>query len=177
MKKTALAIFIALTIGSTGILSAKPNLEMGDGAAKLAKMAGEKSPYYRAKKEAFPKDYFLVSQNLPFLVGISLYHPNSDSLKLNKEQLDKIIKLRDKTVPAAAKAAKMIKSVETELAKAILEEKKKPEEIADLVSRISEMRTALTTAHLSCIHDIQQILSDEQYGQLLKLTKPSIPST
>jgi len=166
MKKIAIAVALFLGMGS---LLAKPNLEMGDGAAKLAKMAGEKSLYYRAAKEDFPKDYFLVSQNLPFLVGKSLYSPNSDSLKLSKEQLDKIIKLRDKTVPAAAKAAKEIKALETALAKSILKDKKSPKELETFVSKISKMRSALTLAHLDCIHDIQQILSPEQYAQLLKI--------
>jgi len=166
MKKSALLTSIVLTLGM-GALSAAPNLEVGDGAAKLAKMAGEISPYYRAAKEDFPKDYFLVSQNLPFLVGVSLYHPNSDSLKLDKEQLEKIIKLRDKTVPAAAKVAKEIKALETKLAKEILEEKKAPKELEQLVDEISSLRTALTKAHLECIHDIQQVLSAEQYAQLM----------
>ena len=168
MKKLAILSTVVLTLGM-GALSAAPNLELGDGAAKLAKMAGEKSPYYRAEKEDFPKDYFLVSQNLPFLVGASLYHPMSDSLKLDKTQLDKIIKLRDKTVPAAAKVSKEIKALETSLAKAILEDKKSPKELGELVDKISGMRTALTKAHLECIHDIQQILSAEQYAQLLKV--------
>jgi len=168
MKKVAILSTIVLTLGMSA-LSAAPNLEMGDGAAKLEKMAGEISPYYRAATEDFPKDYFLVSQNLPFLVGASLYHPKSDTLKLDKSQLEEIIKLRDKTVPAAAKVSKEIKALETELAKAILEDKKEPKELGELVDKISGMRTALTKAHLECIHDVQQILSVEQYTQLLKV--------
>ena len=168
MKKSAILTGVILTLGMSA-LSAAPNLEVGDGAAKLAKMAGEISPYYRAAKEDFPKDYFLVSQNLPFLVGASLYHPMSDTLKLDKEQLEAIIKLRDKTVPAAAKVSTEIKALETELAKAILEDKKEPKELGELVDKISGLRTALTKAHLECIHDVQQVLSAEQYANLLKV--------
>ena len=168
MKKLAILSSIILTFGMSAA-SATPNLEVGDEAAKLAQMAGETSPYYRATKEDFPKDYFLVSQNLPFLVGASLYHPMSDSLNLDKKQLEDVIKLRDKTVPAAAKVAKEIKALETELAKTILEDKKNPKELGELVDKISGMRTALTKAHLECIHDVQQVLSAEQYTQLLKI--------
>jgi hypothetical protein len=173
MKKILTTIIAATMLLGMGTLQAKPNLEMGDGAAKLAKMAGEKSPYYRAAKEAYPKDYFLVSQNLPFLVGISLYHPQSDSLKLDKKQLDKIIELRDQTVPAAAKVAKQIKAMEMELAKSILEDKKDPEQLKTLVDKISVMRTDLSKAHLDCIHNIQQVLSAQQYSQLLKIAGSS----
>ncbi len=167
MKKTTV---VFATILSMGTVIAAPNLKMDDlGIAKLTEMAGEKSPYYRASKESFPKDYFLVSQNLPFLVGASLYKPNSDTLKLDEKQLEMIIKLRDKTVPAAANAAKEIKAMETELAKNILQKKKTPEELGALVDKISQTRTALTKAHLECIHDVQQILSSEQYTQLLNV--------
>ena len=47
---------------------------------KLQKITGGKA--LRAKREVFPKDYFLVSQNLPFLVGVALFHPNSDTLNI-----------------------------------------------------------------------------------------------
>jgi len=167
MKKTAVVI---ATILSMGTVIAAPNLKIDNlGVAKLAEMAGEKSPFYRAAKESFPKDYFLVSQNLPFLVGASLYKPNSDTLKLDEKQLELIIKLRDKTVPAAANAAKEIKAMETELAKSVLQDKKALKDLGILVDKIAQARTALTKAHLACIHDVQQILSPDQYTQLLKV--------
>ena len=162
-------IITGLLVALTANITASPNLEKPKGPSKLMKMAGEKSPYYRAQKESFPKDYFLVSHNLPFLVGISLFHPNSDTLKLDKEQLASIVKSKDTTVPVAAKIAKQIKTMELELANAILEEKKTPESLTELVAKISKARTDLTLAHLDCIHNIQQLLSEEQYKQLLVL--------
>ncbi len=172
MKK--LGLITAISVALTGVILANPNMQMGDGAKKLAQMAGEKSPYYRAKKEAFPKDYFLVNQNLPFLVGVSLFHPNSDQLKLSKEQLAKLVEMKNKTVPAAAKVAKEIKALEMQLAKAMIEEGKTPESQFELVDKISKMRTDLTKAHLKCIHDIQKVLTPEQFKTLIKLatTKP-----
>ena len=169
MKKQIM-IVTGLALLLSGNAMANPNLEKNpENVKKLQKMAGEKSPYYRAKREVFPKDYFLVSQNLPFLVGVSLFHPNSDTLKLSKKQLEELIKMKNTTVPAAAKVAKQIKAMELELAKASLEEKKEPKSLAELVDKIAKARADLTKAHLDCIHKIQTILSDEQYATLLKL--------
>ena len=168
---TGLALLLSVNAMADANLKKNP-----DSIKKLQKVAGEKSPYYRAKKEAFPKDYFLVSQNLPFLVGVSLFHPNSDTLKLDKKQLEELIKMKNTTVPSAVKVAKQIKSMELELAKGILEEKKEPKSLYELVEKISKARTDLTKAHLACIHKIQTVLSDEQYATLLKLAS-SKPKT
>jgi len=167
MKKLTLLTTLSLTLATS--LMAEPNMQMGEGAKKLAQMAGEKSPYYRAQKEAFPKDYFMVNQNLPFLVGVSLFHPQSDKLKLSKEQLDQLVKMKNTTVPAAAKVAKEIKALETELAKAMIEEHKEPKTQYELVDKISKLRTDLTKAHLQCIYDIQNVLSPEQFKTLISL--------
>jgi len=167
MKTVALLTTLSLALSS--FLLASPNMQKGEGAKKLAQMAGEKSPYYRAKKEAFPKDYFLINQNLPFLVGVSLFHPQSDQLKLSKEQLDKLVVMKNTTVPAAAKVAKQIKAMELELAKAMIEEHKDPKSQYELVEKIAKLRTDLTKAHLQCIHDIQSVLSPEQFQILIKL--------
>ncbi len=176
-KKILTIAGVALLLSTNAIADA--NLKKNpDNVKKLQQAAGEKSPYYRTKKEAFPKDYFLVSQNLPFLVGVALFHPNSDALKLDKKQLEAIVEIKKTTVPVSVKMAKEIKAMELKLAKAILEEKKDPKSLYELVDKISKARTDLTKAHLSCIHKIQSILSDAQYKVLLKLAAtPANPST
>ncbi len=74
MKKIITITTVAVVFTSSVV--AKPNLQKNpENVKKLTQMAGEKSPFYRAEKEVFPKDYFLVSQNLPFLVGVALFHP------------------------------------------------------------------------------------------------------
>ncbi len=173
MKKQIM-IIAGIALMLSGNVMANANLEKNpESIKKLQKAAGEKSPYYRAKKEVFPKDYFLVSQNLPFLVGISLFHPNSDTLKLDKKQLKAIIEMKNTTVPVSVKIAKQIKMMELDLAKASLDEKKDPKSLNELVEKISQARTNLTKAHLACIHSIQKILTDEQYATLLKLASNS----
>ena len=167
MKKLTLITTLSLTLATS--LIAEPNMQKGEGAKKLAQMAGEKSPYYRAKKEVFPKDYFMVNQNLPFLVGVSLFHPESKKLNLSKEQLDQLVKMKNSTVPAAAKVAKEIKSMELQLAKAMIKEHQEPKSQFELVEKIAKLRTNLTKAHLQCIYDIQKVLSPEQFKTLMSL--------
>jgi hypothetical protein len=167
MRKTVVATLAVALISS---LMAKPNLEMNpENLKKLAQMAGEKSPYYRAEKENFPKDYFLVSQNLPFLVGAALFHPESDKLKLTKEQLDKLVNMKKTIVPVSAKMAKRVKALELELAKNILEKNVTPESQAKLVDEIAKLKADMTKAHLSCIDTVKKLLSPEQFKTLLEL--------
>jgi len=168
MKKIASITALALIFSTT--LIAQSNLEKNpEGMKKLAQMAGDKSPYYRAKKEAFPKDYFLVSQNLPFLVGTALFHPQSDRLKLTKEQLDKFVEMKKTIVPVSAKMAKEVKTMELALAKAILEENKTPDSQAELVDKIAKTKADITKAHLKCIDTVKHLLSPEQFTILLEL--------
>ena len=175
MKKITLLTTLTLTLATS--LFAQSNMQMGEGAKKLAQMAGEKSPYYRASKEAFPKDYFMVNQNLPFLVGVSLFHPDSEKLKLSKVQLDKLVKMKNSTVPAAAKVAKEIKTMELELAQAMIKEHKEPKSQYALVEKISKLRTDLTKAHLDCIYKIQEVLSPEQFKTLISLASQKAKAT
>ena len=168
--KNKMMITAALLMGLTTLGMAKSNIEKSpEGMKKLAAMSGEMSPYYRVKKEDFPKDYFLVSQNLPFLVGTALFHPKSDTLGLSKEQLAKLVEMKKTIVPVSAKMAKKVKEMEIELAKAIVIDRKDPKMQKALVGKIAEVKENMTMAHLDCIHTVQNILSKEQFETLLKL--------
>ncbi len=159
-----------VTIALTSSLIAKPNMEKSpEGMKKLAAMAGEVGPYFRGAKEVFPKDYFLVDRNLPFLVGAALFHPQSDTLNLKPEQLKKLGQMKKTIVPVSAKLAKEVKAMELELAKEIVVDKKSPESLNELIDKIAKAKADMTKAHLSCIHDVQQLLSPEQFETLIKL--------
>ncbi|MCF6245094.1 MAG: hypothetical protein L3J43_08650 [Sulfurovum sp.] len=167
-KQIIMTAVLVMGLSTAGM--AKANMQKNpEGMKKLASMAGEMSPYYRAKKEVFPKDYFLVSQNLPFLVGTALFHPNSDTLNLSKEQLAKLAEMKKTIVPVSAKLAKEVKSMELELAKAVVDERKDPQTQKALVEKIAEVKEKMTMAHLDCIHTVQNLLSKEQFETLLKL--------
>jgi hypothetical protein len=149
---------------------AEPNLKKDpNGAKKLSQMAGEKSIYYRNQKEVFPKDYFLVSQNLPFLVGTALFNPQSSRLKLSKEQLDKLIEMKKNIVPVSAKIAKDVKLMELKLAKAILDENKTAQSQSSLIDDIAKTKAKMTKEHLKCITTVKSLLSKEQFKILLEL--------
>jgi len=168
--KNTIVITVALIMGLTTLGMAKANIEKSpEGMKKLASMAGEMSPYYRVAKENFPKDYFLVSQNLPFLVGTALFHPNSDTLNLSTTQLEKLIEMKKTVVPVSAKLAKEVKAMELELAKAVVIDRKDPKMQKGLVEKIAEVKEKMTMAHLDCIHTVQNLLSQEQFKTLLKL--------
>ncbi len=167
-KNLLLAAALSVAVATQGV--AKPNAQKDPEAfQKLMKMGGETSPYYRAQKEDFLKDYFLVSQNLPFLVGTALYHPEGDTLKLTSEQLSKLQNMAKTIVPVSAKMAKEIKTMELQLAKAVLEEGKDPKSVEELVKKIADAKEKMTMAHLDCIHTVQKLLSKEQFATLLKL--------
>jgi len=167
-KKIIVTTLLSVVLSST--LMAKPNMEKTpEGMQKLAKMAGDMGPYFRGKKEIFPKDYFLVSQNLPYLVGTALFHPKSDTLKLSKEQLAKFVNMKKTIVPVSAKLAKEVKALELELAKGSVIENKNPKSLHDLVDKIAAIKSDMTKAHLDCIHTVQGLLSAEQFNTLIKL--------
>ena len=156
MKK---AIALSLVLGLVTGLMAKPNVPMGDMKAKMAKMAGESSPFNH--NENFPKDYFLIPKNLPFLVGLTLHHPMSSTLGLSKEQIEKIAKIKKDTVPEVLKSAKEIKTLELKLVEMIRNEAPVTE-LDTTVDKIAAMKAALTKKHLRCIKAVRAVLSKEQ---------------
>jgi len=169
MRKNILLSTLA-SIAFSSLLMAQPNMQKSpEGMKKLSTMAGELSPYFRGKKESFPKDYFLVSKNLPYLVGVALFHPHSDTLNLSKEQLDKLVEMKKTIVPVSAKLAKEVKTLELKLANAIVVEKQDPTTLHPLVEKIASIKVKMTNAHLACIHTVQGLLSAEQFDRLIQL--------
>ena len=160
-------ILAGLSVGVASSLMAKPNVPMGNFKAKLAAVAGAPGMFVTGK-EIFPKDYFLIPKNLPFLAGLTLHHPQSSTLGLSKKQIEAIQKIAKATVPKVLKKAKDIKMLELKLAQNIAIDTNTPESQYEIVDAISKLRTDLTKAHLKCIHDVRAILTKEQYQKLLK---------
>jgi hypothetical protein len=78
-------IFSIITFSFSSVSAEEPNKKQAEFKAKLLKMAGSLGPFARA--EDFPKSYFLLPQNLPFMVGLTLHHPKSKTLKLTEKQI------------------------------------------------------------------------------------------
>ena len=135
--------------------------------AQLNVAATAKGPY--AAYDRWPKDYFLIPQNLPFMVGLSLYHPGNAALELSQKQKTAVHAIRNRTVPAVLVMADAIKKKELELAEKLVVQKRNPENLYELVDEIAVMRANLTKAHMACIYDVQNVLNEKQYAALLKV--------
>ncbi|PIF04331.1 MAG: hypothetical protein CSA86_02165 [Arcobacter sp.] len=164
MKKTLFVIALLVGLVSQGFT--QPVVPKGDFSKKLKKASGEPGKFV-VGKDNFPKSYFLVHKNLPFLAGLSLHHPKSSSLGLSKKQIDAILEIKKRTVPAVIKAAKKIKKLELQLAQNIAIESNSAKSQYQLVEEIGQLRTQLTKAHLQCINEVRAVLSKEQYKILL----------
>jgi len=165
MNKKAIILGFSLVISTA--LMAEANVPRGDFSTKLNKMAGEQGKFYRGK-ENFPKDYFLVPNNLPFLAGLSLHHPMSSNLNLSDEQIKAIQEIKKRTVPPVVKASQDIKTLELKLAQNIAIDTNTAESQYETVDAIGELRVGLTKAHLQCIKDVRAVLDKKQYKELLK---------
>lgn len=163
MRKLFFSLVAATALVST--ISAEPNVSIGEHKAKLQKAAGKIGKF--ARSEIFPKDYFLVHQNLPFLAGLSLHHPKSSRLGLSQKQIDAIMEIKKRTVPEVLKVSKKIKKMELELAENIAVESNSAESQYALVDKIGKLRIELTKAHLICINEVRAVLGEEQYEKLL----------
>lgn len=165
--KTTLAILsCSLVLSSTLAADATLPPPIQD-VVKMEKMAGPAGPF--TTKENFPKDYFLMPKNLPYLVGMTLYDSSSANLNLSKEQIEAILKIKDELMSKAAKKALVIKNLELEMMKEVsfkLNSKKATELYSD-VDEIAKLRAELTKIHLDCIEKVKAVLTPEQFEEML----------
>ncbi|MGE0739624.1 hypothetical protein [Sulfurimonas sp.] len=134
---------------------------------KMEKLAGPAGPF--TTKENFPKDYFLMPKNLPYLVGMTLYDNSSANLKLSKEQIDAILKIKENLMSKAVDKALVIKKLELEMMQQISFKHKGPK-AADFypkVDEIAKLRAELTKIHLDCIEKVKAVLTPEQFEEML----------
>ncbi len=134
---------------------------------KMEKLAGPAGPF--TTKENFPKDYFLMPKNLPYLVGMTLYDNSSANLKLSKEQINAILKIKENLMSKAVDKALVIKKLELEMMQQISFKHKGPK-AADFypkVDEIAKLRAELTKIHLDCIEKVKAVLTPEQFEEML----------
>jgi len=165
-KITTLLLSVSLFIVTSAI--AEPNLPppIAD-VVKMEKIAGDPGPF--VAKEDFPKGYLLITKNLPFLVGLSLYNSNSSNLELSQKQLDALLNIKKNIMPKMAKTATKIKTLELEIVNdiALKYNDVKAEAFFDKVDEIAKLRAELTKSHLRCITKVKGILTAQQYEELL----------
>lgn len=162
------ALFLTASIFFATSAVAEPTLPppIAD-VVKMEKLAGDSGPF--TVKDNFPKDYLLIPKNLPFLVGLSLYNPNSSNLELSKKQINALLNIKKTVMPNMAKIAIKVKKLELEIVEELTlkHNNVKAEIFYDRVDEIAKLRTELTKAHLGCIVKVKAILTDEQYETLL----------
>ncbi len=157
---------ITLALGLITALIADANIPIDKKAmkAKITKIAGETSKFN--KNENFPKDYFLISKNLPWAIGLTLHHPESSTLGLSKEQISKLVTMKKEKKPSIIKLAKEIKTMELSLLSLLeTDEGSKTEmskEMSKLVDDIAKKKATLTKSHLQCVIEVQNLLTKEQ---------------
>ncbi|MDD5156891.1 hypothetical protein [Sulfurimonas sp.] len=134
---------------------------------KMEKMAGPAGAF--TTKESFPKDYFLMPKNLPYLVGMTLYDNSSAKLNLSKEQIDAILKIKEELLSKATEKALIIKKLELAMMQEIgLKYKsKKIKELYPTVDKIAKLRAELTKMHLVCIEKVKAVLTPAQFEEML----------
>lgn len=157
-------VTVSLALGLATALMAKPNIPNTEMKAKISEIAGKKGVF--APHEKFPKDYFLISKNLPFSVGLTLHHPESSTLELTKEQIAKIQEIKGTTIPVVIKSAKEIKALELALSDKMVKGAKASDMGAE-VDKIATMKATLTKAHLKCIESVREVLTEKQRKTLL----------
>lgn len=168
MKKTFLALIILFA--STNVIAAEQQFTAKQHMQQLKAAATQKGPY--AAYDRWPKDYFLIPQNLPFMVGLSLYKPGHESIGYTEQQQAEIHKIRSATVPPVLELANKVKAMELDLANKLVIEKVPPRDLYHLVDEIAALRAKLTKAHLDCIYSVQQVIKDDaQYARLVKQAK------
>lgn len=134
---------------------------------KMEKMAGPAGAF--TTKENFPKDYFLMPKNLPYLVGMTLYDNSSAKLNLSKEQIEAILKIKEELLSNATKKALVIKKLELDMMQEVgLKYKsKKATELYSAVDKIAKLRAELTKTHLICIEKVKAVLTPAQFQEML----------
>jgi hypothetical protein len=165
--KTITAIASCAVLFATTAI-AKPNLPPpAEEFAKVEKKAGPAGAF--VAKENFPKDYFLMPKNLPYLVGLSLYDPSSSNLNLSKEQLEAILKIKKELMTKAIDKALVVKKLELEVTQKISFQHESPKatELYPTIDEIAKLRAELTKIHLDCIEKVKAVLTKEQYEELL----------
>lgn len=166
IKTIAAITTCTIMLATTAI--AKPNLPPpAEEFAKVEKMAGPAGAF--TTKEVFPKDYFLIPKNLPYLVGLSLYDPSSSNLNLSKEQIEAILKIKKELMAKAIEQALVVKKLELEVVEKISFKHKsvKAKELYSTIDEIAKLKAELTKLHLDCIEQVKAVLTPEQFDELL----------
>lgn len=176
MKKISLLIaFAVASFAACNVPVQKHKQMLSKEAGKTGVFVSKKGPAPFKPKEAFPGDYFLVTKNLPFMMGLTLHHPKSANLKLSDNQLKKLKAIKKRTVPEVVKLAKQIKALELKLVDDFVIDGKSEKSQYGLLEKIAKKKLQASKRHLQCIQEVKDILTKEQLKTLIAYVKATKP--
>lgn len=158
MRITAIAILTLLLFAGCN-----------DPAAMKKKMGMVEGTRFNPMGEFFPKDYFLINRNLPTLMMVVKKNQDNSELALTPEQKEQLEAHSDSMSKRGKPLAKKIKELEIELVNHVMDDGNTKEEVAPLLTQISDMRRQMTELQIDCINFHKKVLDDNQYQVLLKL--------
>ena len=168
MSKSVTILMISITLFFAPVCAEQIPDDVGEFKASLSRKAGPTGPF--AGHENFPKSYFLIPSNLPFMVGLTLHHPMRSRLNLTEQQVNAIKQIKQKQMPEVIRLAGQIKQMEVALADRFIEGAETPE-METSVEKIGELRVQLSKRHVQCIEQVKNILNGEQFKTLLSYAK------
>ena len=137
--------------------------------AKDFKEAGV-SPYVDDRQ--MPRRYFLIATQLPFFIESCVKH--SEEVGLDKETLATVRNLMAVTKPQVVDNATIVKKMELEAIRKMVDEKCSADEVDDLLVKIADQQLYMQRIHAKCINDVQAVLNDEQYAKLIAIIKRGV---
>lgn len=128
------------------------------------------SPYVDGRQMA--RRYFLIATQLPFFIETCVKH--SKEIGLSKETLVAVRNLMSITKPQVVDNATIVKKMELEAIKKMVDEKCSADEVDNLLVKIADQQLHMQRIHAKCINDVQKVLNDVQYAKLIEIIKHGI---
>jgi len=104
---------------------------------------------------------FLIVGKMPHLTKLLMQQWDNPTLNLSAEQKEQLLVIRKRTIGGVRHLAPKIATLENQVAEGIARGKT-PEELADQVQSIAQLKSEATLLHLRCIYDTDKILNQQQ---------------
>ena len=111
---------------------------------------------------------FLITSGLPHLTKLLIQQWDNSTLNLTEEQKTQLLVVRNETISGVKRLKPQIVSLQKQVTDGIFVGKT-PDDLASVVQTISKLKTEATMIHLKCLHDTNQVLSQQQLDILLRL--------
>ena len=164
MSKSMIVLMISVSLFSATVWAERMPDDVGKFKQSLSRKAGPTGPF--TQNENFPKSYFLIPRNLPFMVGLTLHHPMRNRLNLTEQQINAIKQIKQKYMPEVITLARQIKQMELALADRFINGTTALE-METSVEGIGRLRVELSKKHVHCIEQVKNILNGDQFKTLL----------